>query len=444
MGQLEVKEVRLAGPPRSRVRGFCIDGPAAGPQADSVLRISGWVAQNEVKITGTVVYCQGTILRSTSLNVARADGAALHPGTPENCGFDLLVTAMELPAEFELVVVAICEDHGQFPLALVYGRNAVSVTPSGGSKSLQPLMVTSLGRSGTTYLMRLLSQHAKVVVDRTYPYEANAARYFMHTARALTHPPAPGKPTRPFDLGDFAEPPLVEAPVRTTPAMKQFLATGYPGIAAEFACQATDAFYRQLAQGYGQSNATYFCEKVLPSGIRFMLWNLYAQPREIFLVRDFRDVACSVFAFNAKRGTLSFGRAEAESDEAYVQQLRQAARNMLETYRGCATKGLLVRYEDLVHRPVHTLREVLTYLNLDADSSVIEQLLRDASADDPQLEKHKTSSSAEASIGRWRHDLSPVLLDLCKKSFTDMLPSFGYKLDKQGGLVIEQSELVGK
>jgi hypothetical protein len=441
MGQLEVVDVRLAGPPKARVKGFCIDAPARGVQAGNVLTISGWVAKNTLKITGTVVFCQGTILRSTSLNVSRPDGAAVYPGTPETCGFNLTITAMELPADFELVVVAVCEDHGQFPLAIINGRNVVAMPESGGRKSLQPLMVTSLGRSGTTYLMRLLAQHAKVVVDRTYPYEANAARYFMHTARALTHPPVPGKAVRPFDLGDFSEPPLVEAPIRTTPAMKDFLAAGYPGIAAEFACRATDAFYRQIGDANGQASPTYFCEKVLPSGIRFMLWNLYAQPREVFLVRDFRDVACSVFAFNAKRGTLSFGRGAVESDEAYVEQLRQAARNMLDTYRGCACKGLLVRYEDLIHRPAHTLQEVLSYLNLDADPSVIEQLMRDASADDPQLEKHKTSASPEASIGRWRQDMSPELQELCGKSFADLLPAFGYKLDKEGGLVIENSEL---
>jgi hypothetical protein len=70
--------------------------------------------------------------------------------------------------------------------------------------------------------------------------------------------------------------------------------------------------------------------------------------------------------------------------------------------------------------------------------------MRDAAADDPLIEKHKTSSSPEASIGRWRHDLNPQLQDLVKKGFNDLLPQFGYKLDKEGSLVIEQSELVAK
>ena len=36
------------------------------------------------------------------------------------------------------------------------------------------------------------------------------------------------------------------------------------------------------------------------------------------------------------------------------------------------------------------------------------------------------STSAEASIGRWEHDLDPSVKAACEETFGDLLPAFGY------------------
>ena len=38
------------------------------------------------------------------------------------------------------------------------------------------------------------------------------------------------------------------------------------------------------------------------------MWELYPRAREVILVRDFRDMVSSMFAFNAKRGFQGFRR----------------------------------------------------------------------------------------------------------------------------------------
>src|SRR5690242_2559995 len=73
MSKLEITEVRFAGPPPARVRHYGVDAPVAGGLETSKLEISGWVApaaNPPSKLTGVLVYCQGTLLRATGFNVS--------------------------------------------------------------------------------------------------------------------------------------------------------------------------------------------------------------------------------------------------------------------------------------------------------------------------------------------------------------------------------------
>ena len=84
-----------------------------------------------------------------------------------------------------------------------------------------------------------------------------------------------------------------------------------------------EAFYRHLA---GTGAPRYFVEKYLPHQVvPDLLAELYPGAREVILVRDFRDMLCSVIAFNRKRGWDAFGRSEGGDDAEYVRTtLRQS------------------------------------------------------------------------------------------------------------------------
>src|SRR5690606_13583897 len=139
-------------------------------------------------------------------------------------------------------------------------------------------------------------------------------------------------------------------------------------------------------------------------------------------VRDFRDVTSSVLAFTAKR--VREGRREDDgTPEDYLHQLRHDAANLLDHWRRRSATAHLVHYEDLVHQPQETLRDVLTYAGLDAAPATITGMLDRVAAATGELRQHQTSASPAASIGRWRQDLDPALQPLATELFADILTS---------------------
>ena len=91
-------------------------------------------------------------------------------------------------------------------------------------------------------------------------------------------------------------------------------------------------------------------------------------------------------------------------------------------------KAHLVRYEDLIMRPVPTVESLLSYLGLDAEPGIVEKLVKAFTTVPPQLKSHVTSSDPRASIGRWQRELDPALQKLCTESFREALEGFGYEL----------------
>lgn len=56
------------------------------------------------------------------------------------------------------------------------------------SRYLQPILLSALARSGTTWLMRLLISHPAIVGYPRYPYELHVAGYAWHACRVLAAP----------------------------------------------------------------------------------------------------------------------------------------------------------------------------------------------------------------------------------------------------------------
>jgi hypothetical protein len=80
-----------------------------------------------------------------------------------------------------------------------------------------------------------------------------------------------------------------------------------------------------------------------------------------------------------------------------------------------------------VRSPAATLPPLLTLLGLDAAPETVGRMI--AAADTPELEGHGTAGSPQASIGRWRSDLSPELRLAVEEKFGDLLREFGFETD---------------
>ena len=212
------------------------------------------------------------------------------------------------------------------------------------------------------------------------------------------------------------------------PGIQQWLGRDNVEAVADFAVRRVDEFYGEVARMQGKTDARYFTEKCWPGAcVPQLLAELCPNSREIILVRDFRDMVCSILSFNKKLGYDSFGRQLADSDAKFIRQLRDSAVRTLEHWRERGERAHLLRYEDLILRPEPTLKAALEYLGLDSSPEVVAATLQRATALTPELQHgHSTSKDPAASIGRWRRDLDDGLKRECAEAFGDVLVQFGY------------------
>jgi hypothetical protein len=412
-----------------------IDTPVEGGTSDAfavrvrghALAAAGPVQEVEAVVPGLVVALDRPTLPSPEV-------AARHPDVPwaAECGFTLLVNTLILRRDFEFRLRATFANGSRADVALISGQRHPVET--GYTPRLQPLLVNSFGRTGTTLLMRMLAAHPAVVVYARPPYEARGGKYWMHVLKTLAAPTDPHKRVgapmefhlepsavggNPFYSSTFAAWPQVEA----------WSGAGYVERLAAFCQRSIDGWYLATATAQGQAiePLVYFAEKHFPDAYPRLMRDLYPAARELFLVRDFRDMVASMRAYNERKGSGDFGRDKAGSDEAWLTYLRQNFLVLRAAWRDRGEPGSLVRYEDLVRDPASALRTLLTFLELDAVPETIAGMI--AAADAPELRGHGTSDSPEISIGRWRNDLSPQLRLTVQETFGDLLDDFGYESD---------------
>lgn len=436
MSVVDVVEVSLAEPSPNWLWGRHIDAPKKGTTEEIyAITIGGWVLGRPRRAVSVEVLHEGCQLRKISVNVPRPDITQVHPGVAHahRCGFRSAVGVLGLPPEFELVLQAVLEDGIHVPLGTIRGRK--QLLGSGFEPRLQPLMITSLGRTGTTWLMRLLSEHASIVAHRVYPYETRSASYWMHMLKVLAEPANLQQSAHPDNfhynpwwVGHHPS----YLPAQIVPQLRHWFGHRYVEQLAGFCQSRLEEFYWQVAGLQNQEQPAYLAEKFTPGPIPWLIWELYPRAREIVLIRDFRDMVCSILATNTKRGAQDFGRAHFATDEAYVQALGRNAHALFECWRQRSSLARLVRYEDLVLQPLKTVREIFRYLNLDATDASLAFVLKQASVDTPELAQHRTSSDVRSSVGRWKHDLPVALQAACQDAFGTVLTDCGYA--HEGGL----------
>ncbi|MGH8542213.1 MAG: sulfotransferase family protein [Gammaproteobacteria bacterium] len=287
-------------------------------------------------------------------------------------------------------------------------------------------MVTTWGRMGTTWFLRILREHPEIVVHGPYPYETRAAVYWAHMLKVLAEPSSTIEEFH-VDGAKVGRHP-VNALHPTERYLHEWFASDYAHDLTLLSATSIDRFYSSVAKAIGRPEARYFAEKVLPTHGPRVLWSLYPDAKEIILIRDLRDVVCSIRAFNAQRGFAAFGEEHAKNDAEFIEFLRSAAFRLMAAWRERSSRALLLRYEDLILSPVESIQKVLGYLELDASAQVAQELLAAAEVASSSMRGHVTAGTPEASVGRWRRDLDPSLAELCQQAFEEILKTFDYPI----------------
>jgi hypothetical protein len=422
--RVTVSHVQIQAGGRARASfNAAITAPRSGEQSP------GWA----VRVEGTVQIAGAPAQRIEAVTPGQIL-AAVTPGPPGEDGsqpFSMLVSTLDLPLEFEFRLRATLPDGNRVKFAAVRGRRA----PLRGEADpvLQPLLVTSLGRMGTTLLMKLLAAHPAIVTYERPPFEARGGKYWTHVLQVLS---APADATRrigaPMEF--HADPkavganPFFSSEFAAWPEVEAWEGGDYLASLATFCQRSIDGWYLATASAQGKEAAPlrYFAEKHFPDAYPRRLRELYAQSAELFLVRDFRDMFTSMVAYNARKGFGDFGRAAAADDHAWIVTLRQGLQALLDAWRERGGPASLVRYEELVQQPEVALPPVLEVLGLESSPAIIAGMVAAAAPDAPDLQGHGTTSSPDASIGRWQADLPPDLRDLVNAEFHDLLVAFGY------------------
>lgn len=427
----EITEV-VPAPAAPELAGFMLDAPQAGLAADSyALDLRGWAAGTRSPAANVRLLRNGNLLRWLPVEVERADVAEAHPGVRHagRSGFFGTISTLALPPRFELELELAFEDHACVPLAVVRGRRAPLVGPF--EPRLRPLVLTTLGRTGSTAVVRMLAAHPEVVAYRPFEFEPRVATYWIGVFRALSDPASYRRqlaPTGTVD-GDWwlgARPPLPR-PARD-PALEPWLDATAVAELAGLAQQRIDGLYGQVAAAQSRPHASWFVEKYRADEVAELVLELYPAAREVMLVRDFRDMVASMFSYNEKRGRSGFRRDEASSDSDYVvTQVAPQVAAIADAWRRRAEQCHLLRYEDLVLHPEDTVRALVAHLGLGASDAALEPMVASLAGRDSGSEGHRTVTDAAESIGRWRRDLSREVIDACEAALGPSLEAFGYE-----------------
>jgi hypothetical protein len=411
-----------------------IDTPAEGGTSGAwAVRVRGHILAAAGPVQEVEAVVPGIILASERPALPTPEVAARHPDLPwaAECGFTLLVDTLTLKRDFEFRLRATLANGSRAKVAIISGQRRPLET--GYAPRLQPLLVNSFGRTGTTLLMRMLASHPAVIAYARPPYEARGGKYWMHVLKTLAAPTDArkrvGAPME-FHLEPLAAGgnPFYSAAFAAWPEVEAWSGSAYVEELAAFCQRSIDGWYLAAAAAQGQATEplVYFAEKHFPDIYPRLMRDLYPDARELFLVRDFRDMVASMRAYNERKGFADFGRDKAASDEEWLAYLHQTLLVLRNAWRDRGEPGSLVRYEDLVRDPATTLPPLLTSLGLDAAPETVAHLIAAAAADSPELRGHGTAESPTASIGRWRNDLAPEMRLAVEATFGDLLREFGY------------------
>jgi hypothetical protein len=406
--------------------GAAIDGPVPGDESDTFsFNVGGWAAPQGTAVAAFRVLDGARIVAEVPPN--RPAGGETPPGAG---GFEVLVRAIELAPSFSVEIVALLADGRQCRLGDVRGSRQLLAVPR--EAGLNPAMITTIGRSGSKWLARLMSCHPEVLAFQPLVFEPRVATYWITVLRELSAPKSYLRQihTERWDeprwwLGDGA----VALPAPVELGMAQWLGSDSVRQLGAICQERIEAYYEAVARRSDKRDGVrFFAEKFLLDPVLLDLTTeVFPNAREVILVRDFRDRLSSVFAWNEKRGDHGFGHdAEMSKAEYLVERVRNDAEELIERWRRRADTALLIRYEDLIVEPEPTMARLFEFLGVAADPAAVSRVLEQANQPNELLDTHRTVSDPMRTIGRWRRDLPADLAAECNQLLAPLLEAVGY------------------
>ena len=436
MSLIKIQKVIYNGSYSEQLLGYAIDMPQKKYETYS-LPVQGWILGKKKPLSFALVTDEGgREYARIPLDVPRPDVAAYFGYTPyeEPCGFYHRMNLWGLPAKTVLRIFAVTEDDSRLELATI--RLQRTPMPATKNTILDPIILNSIGRTGTTWVMRLLAEHPRIATYKYYPFEGRIASYWLHNVLAAHQH---GGEDASSDSLYAINREWMNVHLGIQPSAFQWFQKSYLEQLAAFCKQSIDRCFLECARSDGRAldskkytdspEPLYFAEKFGAGYVPGLIWEIYPNTREILLVRDFRDMHCSIKSFTDKHGRGdAFGVYSHKNEAGFVEHTASRIDLLVKEWQARKDKIYLLRYEDLILEPETTLARILEYLHLDNSSAVITKLLEAASKDPRRImQGHRTSGDVESSVGRWRKELTQEQQDLLDDKFGRYLTLFGYR-----------------
>ncbi|MEW8505772.1 MAG: sulfotransferase [Candidatus Thiodiazotropha sp.] len=414
-----------------KLRGVHIDSPSQiGNESGNLIEIAGWVVAAHEAIARIDVNIESgntsSCIQSCPLDIERPDvvNHFQDPGIDAKCGFSASLLTIGLPETVRLSLYAITESDRQIAIAFISLRRRSASTWF--QPKLQPIVVTTLGRTGSTWLMQLLAKHPDIVVADQHPYETFALEYWLHLVSQQLSAPW-------HSLSEVDRKRFNRDFIDNRRRQAWFDGTYYDQV-LRFCQEAVENFYLGIAEDQGDGPVRFFAEKIpYYSGDGSTTWRqlgpavreLYAEAREIVLVRDFRDMVLSALHFGAHGK--SDEQVEREKSKAYHNVNKEVA-EFSAYYKLHRSNTYLVRYEDLLVNTGQTLKTLFDNLSIPNDDDIMKKILEKKSVVAESHQSHITSKSIENSLARWKRELTPQLQYEYTDWFKEDLNLFGYEI----------------
>ncbi len=430
---VRIRSIRTFRTETEKICEFGLENPAVcGDVSTKPFGFSGWIMGKGFRIDAVEIHAGGVLVSTIPLDIERPDVAEhfkIEAGD-NRFGFSAYFNPFCLSADFEVEGFARSSEAGKTKIFAVVGDR--TRFDRGFRMEIKPIVINTLGRTGSTYLLSLLGAHPQIAAYKPFQVEARYASYWTQMFLSISHPKSWVFPIASYNIEDpawiFGDDKEKDLHCAMYPEMTTWFNGTYTRQAFGFCMGSLQMHYRRIAEIQKKEKALFFAEKFLPNPFTDAVVALVPGVKEIVLARDFRDMFCSIYAFNQKRGFLAFGRENYETDEEYVKdRLAPGIEALCHSWRRRRSSCSLVRYEDIVLQPESSLAGVFEYLGVDSSPSTVDDVLRQVARMNPKSQKHhKTTSKAKDSLRRFRREMSPELLELCNDAFGKNLKVFGY------------------
>jgi hypothetical protein len=386
------------------------------------ISLRGWVGSLGEEIDDICLSWLGIRIVPAQI-VPRVDLQEKYPERKYILGFQIDIVPIVFGQDEPLKIILTTKGGRSSPLFEISLRFAERGSEKGviGSKPPAFSPIVSSGRCGSTFLAQVLLRSKAIGGCNEYPYEAHTASHLsMKWFSELQ--PAYYQATSSSQSPDQGLSAIYSHLSNCAGEMQSMEAiTALSEQTRRQTCDHISHLYRIIAP---QKNPLVILEKIdWATGPSFyLLREVFPDFRPIFLIRDPRDLILSIRSFNEKRGNYWFHEADALNLEVQVLWLAASLRHVVWYYDRIDDAKILVKYEDLVRDPNEVMHQAFSFLGIEHSSREITKFLSESAPHD----KHLTSSSPEASIGRWKHELTDSQKEMVNWVLHPFISRFGY------------------